>query len=131
MKATQDAITSAQVSLVAHESVEFEISCQKASDQVGDLSEVVLRERQDKEAFGKVESGRDIIAKSAALFREVETDAEILGIAGRSAAYDVALSLCTKVLDDVKVSEVSCRCCCHSSFIIYSSFIPSLISKEE
>ena len=69
------------MSLLGNEPGEFEMSCQKASDSVGDLSQIVLRERTDKEADAKVDKGRAILLKSSAMFREIETDAEIMGLA--------------------------------------------------
>jgi hypothetical protein len=106
MRAAQEAIANAQLSLLAEEPAEFEIACQKASDQVGDLSEVVVRERQEKDANSKIGAGRDILAKSANMFREIETDAEILGISFSSYAYINAHALAAKVLADVSESEV-------------------------
>jgi myosin heavy subunit len=106
MRMAQEAIANAQISLLAEEPAEFEIACQKASDQVGDLSEVVVRERQEKDANSKIVTGRDILSKSANMFREIETDAEILGISYSSFAYINAHALAAKVLADVADSEV-------------------------
>ena len=128
MRAAQDAITNAQIALLTHDPQDFEIGCQKASDQVqnalsppacrrrllhrvclsdgrcddqvGDLSEIVSRERLEKDANTKIDTGRDILSKSTAMFREIETDAEILGDASdtcmsfRTNMVTVCLAFC-------------------------------------
>jgi hypothetical protein len=107
LRTAQDSITNAQIALLNHEPAEFEIACQKASDCVGDLSEVVSRETADRTANSKIEQGRELLQKSTALFREIETDAEVLGLLASSHAYQHAHTLASHVLEDALKAEIN------------------------
>ena len=107
MRTAQDSVTNAQIALLNHEPAEFEIACQKASDCVGDLSEVVSRETADRAAATKIGHGRELLQASTKMFREIETDAEILGLLASSHAYQHAHGVASHVLEDALKAEIS------------------------
>jgi hypothetical protein len=107
LRTAQDGVTNAQIALLAREPAEFEIACQKASDSVSDLSELVAREKADRAAATKLDLGRDILRKSTAMFREIETDAEILGLLASSFGYAHAHEVAAQVLNDALDAEIN------------------------
>lgn len=107
MRTAQDSVTNAQIALLNREPAEFEIACQKASDCVGDLSEVVSRETADRTAATKIGHGRELLQESTKMFREIETDAEILGLLASSHAYQHAHGVASNVLEDALRAEIS------------------------